>query len=806
MRALAVVMLLASPALAAAQARVLRLAETGHVLPYSETAQFGFTPEGEFRSARLNLSVRMDCPQAAGSTHVMRLALNGRGITGGLTRSQARLLNKPLTAKMAGGLEVPWVRGTVWRVVYSPDFALVADEAAGGSRILDVSPYRMVLDITDLITPDAANTLTIEHQGATLNLRQHFKDADPSLDLVFDELSVELSAEPPLARPQRREEQFDADRIMWRPPATCDARDVIALDPRGGLTVSLPGLRIAVRSRFSWPQGGFNSFGDDPDAGAQPGWSVEVRGEGDRRLLVGSGPQYRVEREIRWANDHVQIADTFTNLTDDRIGLRLDNLLRAEGTQVLDAWLGGNPDPATAAVAHMENSSVFVAGEQAGCGLLALDDVYRVQGVVYYENGGGIRSDTFCLPARGAYTVRWALYPVARPDYYDFINLARRDLEVNFTVPGGFEFGLPEITSLSDEALRERIDQRGLSFISSGVWINREGEVPCYHGAHMLQASAMQERLRQAADKLRRVAPQVKSLIYIHAAINTDPRGPELHADSRITTAGGEHYQNSGYTRRIGIPFWYYYPAPDNSYLEAMKRVADMCLDPEQIGADGIYWDEVEMISPKRTYDAWDGYSAELDDTHSIKRVFGDPQLLSMQGKTELARYILDRGAALIGNSCPVSETMTALHFPRFVETAAEWYPARSHLFSPLALGDHLTVKTFADLVADIRLKLMWGSLYYTYSRPAQPYATITRHMFPFTPLELHRGWLLGKERLITAVPGTFTFGDEQAVTVYRYKADGAPAEDGGTQRVQDGRRLIRLDLQEGEMAVIERG
>lgn len=805
MRALAVLMLLVSPALAGAQARVFRLAEAGHVLPYGETAKFGFTPEGEFRSARLNLSVRLDCPQAAGSTHVMRLALNGRGITGGLTRSQARLLNKPLTAKMAGGLEVPWVRGTVWRVVYSPDFALVADEAAGGSRILDVSPYRMVLDITDLIAPDAANTLTIEHQGAALNLRQHFKAADPSLDLVFEELSVELSAEPPLARPQRREEQFDADRIMWRPPATCDAREVIALDPRGGLTVNLPGLHSPVRSRFSWPGGGFNSFGNDPDAGAQPGWSVEVRGEGDRRLVVGSGPQYRVERQIRWAKDHVQIADTFTNLTEDRIGLRFDNLLRAEAGQVPDAWLGGNPDPATAAVAHMENSSVFVAGEQAGCGLLALDDVYRVQGVVYYENGGGIRSDSFCLPARGAYTVRWALYPVARPDYYDFVNLARRDLEVNFTIPGGFEFGLPEITSLSDEALRERIDRRGLSFISSGVWINREGEVPCYHGAHMLEARAMQERLRQAADKLRRVAPQVKSLIYIHAAINTDPRGPELHADSRITTATGEHYQNTGYTRRIGIPFWYYYPAPGNTYLEAMKRVADMCLDPEQIGADGIYWDEVEMISPKRTYDAWDGYSAELDDAHRIKRVFGDPQLLSMQGKAELARYIMDRGATLIGNSCPVSQTMTALHFPRFVETAAEWYPARSHLFSPLALGDHLTVKTFADLLSDIRLKLMWGSLYYYYSRPAQPYATITRHMFPFTPVELHRGWLLGKERLITAVPGTFTFGDEQAVTVYRYGADGALAEDRGTQRVEGGRRLVRLDLQEGEMAVIER-
>lgn len=788
-----------------AWAQVTRLAEPGHVLPYGETAEWTFTPAGEFVSVRLIISVRMDSPQAAGSTHVMRLALNGRGISAGLTRTQARLLNKPLTAKMASGLEVPWARGAVWRVVYSPDFELVADEAAGGSRILDVSPYRLALDVTDLVERDAPNVLTIQHQGAALNLRQYFRETNPPLDFVFEELSVELSRQASVARRERPEEEFHADRIMWQPPAACAAAEVITLDRRGALAVNLPGLELAVLSRFSWQGGGFNSLGEDPDSGAQEAWSVEVRGEGDERLVVGTAPEYRVERAIRWAGDHVQIADTLTNLTDADIGLAFDNALRADPEQIADAWVGGNPDPATTAIRHMENSTFFVAGDEAGCGLIALDDVYRVQGVVYYDNGGGVRSDTFCLPAGGAYTVRWALYPVARGDYYDFINLVRRDLSVNFSVPGGFEFGLPGITAMEDDALRARIAERGLGFISSGVWFDREGEVPCYHGEHMLEAARLQEQQREAAAKLRRVAPEVKSLIYIHTSINTDPEGPGRHPEARIITAAGEHYQNPGYTQRIGIPFFYYYPAPGNSYLEAMKRVVDMCLDEDKIGADGIYWDEVEMISPKRTYDTWDGHSAELDDERRIKRLFGDPQILSMQAKAEIVEYIEGKGGLLIGNSCPISETMTGLRFPRFVETAAEWYPARTHLFTPIALGDHLTVRTFEDLLADIRLKLMWGSLYYYYSRPAQPHATITQRMFPFTPVELHRGWLLGEERIVTAVPGTFTFGDEEPVTVYRYGADGALMERGGEERVEAGRRLVRLDLAEGEMAVIER-
>ena len=139
---------------------------------------------------------------------------------------------------------------------------------------------------------------------------------------------------------------------------------------------------------------------------------------------------------------------------------------------------------------------------------------------------------------------------------------------------------------------------------------------------------------------------------------------------------------------------------------------------------------------------------------------------------------------------------LTAYRFPRFVETAAIWYPARAHLYTPIALGDHLTVKSFEDLLRDIRNKLMWGGLYY-YLGAAHPHPTITQHMFPFTPVELHRGWLLGEERLITCVPGT-TLGDEDPVTVYWYGADGALTDRSGEQRVEDGRRLLRLDLAAG--------
>jgi hypothetical protein len=299
----------------------------------------------------------------------------------------------------------------------------------------------------------------------------------------------------------------------------------------------------------------------------------------------------------------------------------------------------------------------------------------------------------------------------------------------------------------------------------------------------------------------------VKSLIYIHSFINTDPEGPEKHPDARIIAEDGSQYENKGYTRQCGIPFFYNYPAlePENSYVEAMKRVIDMCLDRDKIGADGIYWDELDWISTKYTFDRWDGHSALLDEQHCIKRKMSYVHLLSLSAKVKLIQYIHDKGGILIGNSVATSETLTRLHFPRFVETAAGWYPARSHLYSPISLGDHMTVKDFPGLLDDIRAKLMWGTVYYYYAAPKQPYGTITQHMFPFTPVELHRGWLLGKERIITAVPGTFSLGDLRPVKTYWYDAAGKLTDKQGRERTNQGRRLVQLGLAEKEMAVIER-
>ncbi|MHB8995647.1 MAG: hypothetical protein ACYC63_10385 [Armatimonadota bacterium] len=784
-----------------ASADVTNLAPPGSVVPYGKTADFKFQAPAGYKSVRVALSIRMDSPELSGSTHVLKLLINGKPVRAAIDRTHVRLLNKPLTTRMASGIVLPWVRDNVWRVVYAPDFESAATTKAGGMQITDASPYRLVLDVTDLVTPNAENTLTIEHQGN--DLRRYFPKTNPSLDFILNELAVDLSQEPAIGGAVSRAEKFSADRLMVQPPATVDVSKIVTVERGGGMKIALLGLPVHVTSRFSYQGGGFNTLTAQGSPEGQPEWKVNVRSGKTETVIDATAKEYRLRRTVRFVKDHVEVADQLTNLTGEAIGLAFDNKLTTTG-EIVDAWIGGNPDPGVNVIEGMENTSVYLGGERSGCGLLALDDVYRVQATEYYEAGAGVRSNSFAMAPKARYTLRWSVYPVARADYYDFINLARRDLDVNFTVPGGFQFGLGQP---SDEAYKENAQLKGLRFMSSGVWFNSKGPVKCYHGEHMLQATEMQQQLRENSAKIRRAIPDVKSLIYIHAHINTDPEGPAKHPDARITLPDGTQYENKGYTESCGIPFLYNYPAanPDNSYLPAMKRVVDMVLDKDKIGADGVYWDEMDMISSKYTYDRWDGYSAELDDQYRIKAKRSFVHLLSLPAKAELIKYIFDTGGLLIGNSAPTSETMTKLHFPRFVETASEWYPARAHLYTPISLGDHLTIKTFPDLLRDIREKLMWGSVYYYYSSPKQPYPTITQHMFPFTPVELHRGWLVGKERVLTAVPGTFTLGDAAPVAIYWYDADGKLTEKQGEQRVEKGKRLVRLALEDKEMAVIER-
>ena len=108
------------------------------------------------------------------------------------------------------------------------------------------------------------------------------------------------------------------------------------------------------------------------------------------------------------------------------------------------------------------------------------------------------------------------------------------------------------------------------------------------------------------------------------------------------------------------------------------------------------------------------------------------------------------------------------------------------------------------DMAADQRIALMRGALYYHYCG-GTGCPSLTSKMFPFTPVELHGGWLVGKERILTAVSGEFGWrGERPDVDVFVFDELGREVKD-YPYSVKDAERgrIFTLELKVAHCAAI---
>jgi hypothetical protein len=151
---------------------------------------------------------------------------------------------------------------------------------------------------------------------------------------------------------------------------------------------------------------------------------------------------------------------------------------------------------------------------------------------------------------------------------------------------------------------------------------------------------------------------------------------------------------------------------------------------------------------------------------------------------------------------------MVKLHFPRFVETGSISRCAAAHLFSPIALGDHLTERSERDAYRVMLRALDFGCVYYWYNDvtviPTHPH--LTHYMFPITPLELHEGYIMGRERIVTNRSGRFGWGDNSRHEVHVFDDQGCEVSGFKAPTVvESGMTLTELRLPEDYSAAVLR-
>ena len=745
----------------------------------------------------LEIAARIQFRSLSGSSFFMKLTLNGRPVEAARSRTVMRLVNKPLIAPVAPNLPSSWNgAGAGWRLIYAPDF-----ESGRKASYYVGDPYTIVLDVTDLVNPAAENRLEIFN-----NAKPQANWTGEEGNLVVGRIVVRTEAKP---SPTMTEAVSIRPVINRGEPAAGPATYRGELLAGGGFAVRIGSQRWQFNSEFSYPDAGLNRLvaAGVPETGGQPQWQPRVEAGPQGGQVLAENPNYRLQRTVRFTPRRIEITDALTNQDAEHpLGLMVRHQVDLSGIGEPAIRLAGNPDAAVNDYYSPPNPSVHIAMEDHSLGLLCEDDVFRSQARLFYDPDSvtaGLRTEMLRLAPGETYTLRWAVYPVAGPDYFDFINLVREDWGANFTVDGGWTFFHPDtILSLPLETLREHFLRLGIRYAcSGGGWVDAKFDRKRIgFGTGVLDDywADYRARLRQAAAKLREISPELKVIAYYDSQRDTSEGGHERFRDSWLTGPDGGQLSTE-WGGRYSLTYSLV-ATLENRFGKAMLAAADRYMDEMKL--DGLYWDEMENVAygvPLITYNAADGHSCLLDPkTYTLQREVGLTTLLGEGHRLAVVRRVRDKGGFVMGNGPATTLDMLQTGVQRMVEIQHnEHWCYEGNLGTPL--GYMSSGWGFDNVVRALRMACLPVGTTWLYKHD------ISADLFPFTPLELHHGYLLGKERIIATHAGNFGWpGERPLVAVKHFDAEGKPSQtDYATTVGQEARTAITPA--EGEAVVLVR-
>jgi hypothetical protein len=455
--------------------------------------------------------------------------------------------------------------------------------------------------------------------------------------------------------------------------------------------------------------------------------------------------------------------------------------------------------------AEANNPSVFAATAQAGIGLMPLNDEFRVHSEQSAEQGHQIQlSDhAFVLKAGGEYTAEWAIVPVPKPDFWTFVNAARRALDVNFQLQWMFAFFTPSIPySGTDEQVKRYIQNKSANLVVESLFGHENAQGHFAFGTAFQQAAL--GPWQDWVTRMHKLFPDgsVKTAIYYHCFLDTREDSSERFKEDRALDASGKHIDYGGQYGYMKE----YVPTLDNAFGRETAKNIDIILD--KIGADGVYWDEFFYSAAKYIYNMWDGCSADIDlKSLKITRLKGSTTLLSRDFREYHVKRILARGCPFITNGAPYTRTLARLKFQSFTETGSITNCRMMLLYSPVGLGDYLTEVTEVHAYKNMLKSLDHGCLYAWYHVTVVPtHKTLAEYMYPFTPIELHSGYVIGKERILTDRSGLFGWGDRSKFEVHVFDREGKETREIAVPRVErNGKAYAEIRIPEGYSAAIVR-
>jgi len=761
-------------------------------IPAEETKVWSLPIRRENQEILLKITCRLDSHTLGGHGPYLQLSVNGKPLDAYKNRREKRLLNKSLSFVSNRGKEKFWNLGEgIWRVFFSPDFK--TDVSRYG---VFKEPYTYLLDITDLLKEEGSNYLTATNLFSRARERQ-YNDKFPII------ISLEV-----ITSPEKKKE------ILSERSLNLKGKPTVSLLPKGGFEVEFENVSFLFESKFSYPGGGFNQLGKESSPTQEKEWQVKGKKISSHQWQVkGRGKYYSILRKITLFPNHIRIEDKIENLSSEEIGIIFSNHLCFEDLPILYCRMGGRTGQTFNNLNSPENPTLFFPFKNSGLGIVANDDVYRNQGILFYDLKGktsGIKDEMFALDKNASYTISWSIYFVSSADYYDFINLVRRDWgSNNITVEGPVYFvNHRSIAGSTDEGLKKLIGEKKAKYIvfwglTTKEIVSKYGKKVIIRGPGIFDPIFKEEIeiLRKAIAKIRRVAPDVKIGYHIHSFFISpeQPDDPKFK-DSWITDKNGKRaisqYSTGPYA--LCLPFQPVYPTLTNSYGKAYDKVIDFYLN--DLGVDWLYWDEINgpgILGENRlTYNAWDGHTAKINlKTKKIEKKCAILSLICNEYIMSVADKVRRKGGFLLFNG--PATTKARLSFPSFTEIhdlILRCY--ETHLNTPLVYHTSGTPS-----MEQLRKALNYGTIYIRTSLNYK--SNIVTKFYPFTPEELHSGWVKGKERVITSKSGTFGWAGDFKAKLYIFDKRGELLNP--NPQVRDYKDEAEIKVPEGGIAILER-
>ncbi len=673
--------------------------------------------------------------------------------------------------------------------------------------------YWYLLDITDAahcIRRGADNRIESEEPNAitfvNTCIARYVRKARTRPVMTLSHL--EIGYLPPALADALHEGQLERFQPIASGPTLRGEGFSVRVAESGGMELDVNGERYFIRSAFSYPgktEAGRNTLHPNRAEG-QPGWKPTVRREGDAVVVEAAGAQYRITRRIRLDGPRVRVADTIENRLDEPVGLAVENTLALGRMPAPGRWRVAGTDRFAQIGGCAANPTLFAAQARSSVGVVAEDDVFRLQlELLRRGNAFDFRTTHFGLDRRKSYTLEWTLYPSARRGYFDFVNQVRRDWGVNYTIEGPFVF---------DGVIRRGRKARIYVF---GPWLD-------YHHDGSLTRARYRARVEPTLRRLKAEQPDGVFMPKIETNLFTIvktrlPGGDALPGSDRKTGRYGfilTKEQTLVLERGLGpwadsilrtqdgrIVIDTYYEGYHRNKAELFNlllrvRVGnhryrvffdqiDFVMD--RIGFNGVYIDQfaTEGNFSRRdrfTWEEWDGHTVDLDPSGRLAGRRTDCNLAGAAARAKILRRILAKGGKVVINGQSTVRETRGLPVFRFQEMDNDgvnplrflhgkppiyYWQARGHLGSPIILGlrpvrfGEEGKRHWAEVITKgVITGLRNGVLYYYYtstipsSGPGAGEYGPVNHMFPFTPVELHEGWLVGKERVIACVSGAY--------------------------------------------------